>query len=380
MKLVIYAESDVVTAQPEVLVRLQAGHDLRAVILRAAEPAAFSLVSHHGLDALWLAPGLWGAVTPDRRHTAEFPEVNQWSHQPLPAFESQWPMYCPTNHDLAAELAIGYAVTATQMGASGIYCTHLRFHHPADVAQLWGCLCSRCQTTMVRFGLTIEELETFWTRLAHRLHALPVVSWPGVDRTAGAHGLLNWWASLTDSDFPQRWFEWKNATLRRFFSTLADAFREAAPGMSFASNTFEPLLAPLVGHATTTTEMSEWYSPLLGYWPTHVRQSGLNLATWHARLAKTQDVDAAVVALEAVLSAPGVLRDEGACITSELQTGADIAAHLHRPYWPVLNGTNGAGISLHTALDMAEQNNASGVVLQGISQLFGGDRTLDAWV
>lgn len=379
MKLVIYAQSDVVTAQPEVLARLQAWHDLRAVILRTAEPAAFSLVSHRGLDALWLAPGLWGAVTPDIRHNAEFPKVRQWSHQPLPAFESEWQMYCPTNHDLAAELAIGYAATAMAMGASGIYCTHLRFHHPADVAQLWGCICSRCQTTMVGFGLTIEDLEKFWTRLSNRLHALPVDSWPGVDRTVGVHGLLNWWASLTDSDFPLRWFDWKNATLRRFVSALFDAFREAAPGMFFASNTFEPLLAPLVGHAATTTEMSEWYSPLFGYWPTHVRQSGLNLATWHARLAKTQDVDSVVIALEAVLSAPGVLRDAGACITWEFQAGADIAARLRRPYWPVLNGTIGVDISLPTSLDMAERNHASGVVLQGISQLFGGDRSLDAW-
>lgn len=380
MELVVYAPPEVLISHLDVLDHLRSEHPLRAVILRGPEIEAFEAVRQRGLEAWWLAPGLWGNVKPPRELQAEFPEVPAWTEDLPEAFESRWSMFCPTVPELPTKLASDYARMAAEMGATGIYCTHMRYHHPADVAQLWGCVCSRCRSGMKRHDISIGVLTDFLRRLAEALRSMPVRSWAQAGSPlTGTHPLIGWWASLTESDVPLRWFTWKNETLQRLLSGLAKAFRAASPGLFFASNSFEPIWAPLVGHGANTLEPSAWYSPLLGYWPTHVRQSALNLAEWHARLGSVQEgTDAVLAALENVLDADGALSEAGRGVAQELRLGSAVAAEMKLPYWPVLDGTSEAVVPLSQAMNTARETGATGVVLQGISQLLE-DRTLDPW-
>jgi hypothetical protein len=380
MELAVYAPPDVLITNLGALDRIRSEHPLRAVILRSPEAEAFAAVRQRDLEAWWLAPGLWGNVKPPRERQAKFPEVPGWTGTVPEAFESQWRMFCPTDPELPAELGAAYARTAMELDATGIYCTHLRYHHPADVAQLWGCACPRCRSGVEQqCGISFEDIQDFWQRLSGALRKVPVGSWAEAGRLrSDAHPLAGWWASLTDSGVPLRWFEWKNATLQELLSTLAKTFRSEFPDGFFASNGFEPLWAPLVGHAPTTLEASAWYSPLLGYWSTHVRQSALNLAEWHARLADERDIGPVLAALEGVCDTDGALRDAERCVALELGLGSDVAADIQLPYWPVLNGTSEATPFLGQSMDLARKVGARGVVLQGISQLLE-DQSLDSW-
>ena len=55
-----------------------------------------------------------------------------------------------------------------------------------------------------------------------------------------------------------------------------------------------------------------------------------------------------------------------------------MATEIKLPYWPVLDGTSEAVVPLSQAMNTAREAEATGVVLQGISQLLE-DRTLDPW-
>ena len=377
--MVVYAPPSAVRSRPDLLDRLQSEHEVRAVILRSPDAAAFDEVRQRGLEAWWLAPGLWGEVEPARERQAEFPEVPGWAGNPLEAFEARWPMFCPTDPDLPQDLASSYARRARELGATGIYCTHLRYHHPADVQHLWGCICPRCRSGMVKFGLSVEEIADFWKRLSEGLRRRSVGSWDGEERKSrNGHPLVRRWASLAESDFPLRWFAWKNATLENLFSKLVEALRRELPDTFVASNSFEPFWANLVGHAGATLESSAWYSPLLGYWPTHVRQSAFNLAVWQARLGGEQSAEEVLSALARVLGLGATFDETDNGVAKELRLSSEIAANLGLPYWPVLNGTSGAGVSLRRCTRLAREAGAQGVVLQGISQLLQ-DRTLDFW-
>ena len=377
--MVVYAPPRAVRSHPDLLDRLRSEHEVRAVILRRPDLAAFGEVRRRGLEAWWLAPGLWGEVEPARERRAEFPEVPGWTEDPLEAFEARWPMFCPTDPDLSQDVASSYARIAKELGATGIYCTHLRYHHPADVPHLWGCICPRCRSGMAKYGLSVEEMANFWKRLSGALRRRPIGSWGGAEhKNVDGHPLVGWWASLAESDFPLRWFAWKNATLRNLFSELAEALSTELPDTFVASNGFEPLWADLVGHAGTTLESSAWYSPLLGYWPTHVRQSAFNLAVWHARLGGEQGAEDALSALARVVGLEATFDQPDIGVAKELELGSEIATNLGLPYWPVLNGTSETVVSLHHCTRLAREAGAEGIILQGISQLLK-DRTLDFW-
>lgn len=380
MDLAVYAPPEALIARLHVLDQLRSEHSLRAVILRSSEPAAFAAVRERELEVWWLAPGLWGEVEPPRERRAVFPVVPGWSEDPPEAFEAQWPaMFCPTDPDLLLELASTYAQTANELEATGVYCTHMRYHHPADVMQLWGCVCSRCRSEMKRYGVSVQEVEHFWLRLADALRSMPVKSWATIAQPrTDVHPVVAWWASLTDSDVPVRWFAWKNATLQRLLATLARAFRTTLPHKFFVSNSFEPYWATLVGHTPETLESSDWYSPLLGYWPNHVHQSALNLAVWHARLGNEKDVELVLAALESILNGKEILHKHNDAVFRELQMGSKIATDVNLPYWPVLNGTSKNTVPLGQSMELAREVGASGVVLQGISQMLG-DSRLDSW-
>lgn len=381
MDLAVYAPPEALLANLSVLDRLRSEHPLKAVILRSPEAEAFAAVRRCGLEAWWLAPGLWGNVEPTRERRALFPEVLGWTGTVPQAFESQWPMFCPTDPELLTKLGASYARTALELEATGIYCTHLRYHHPADVAQLWGCVCDRCRYSVEQQeGISVEDVLDFLHKLAAVLRSTPVHRWGEEFRfhRENLHPLIGWWAYLTDSDVPLRWFRWKNATLQNLLTALRRAFCSDFSGGFFASNSFEPLWAPLVGHAPATLEASSWYSPLLGYWPTHVRQSGFNLAEWHARLAGERDIVAVVAALESVCDMREALSDTQRCIDLELRLGSAVASSLRLPFWPVMNGTSAATPSLGWSMEQAQKVGARGVVLQGVSQLLD-DGSLDPW-
>ena len=79
MELVVYAPPEVLISHLDVLDHLRSEHPLRAVILRESEIEAFEAVRQRGLEAWWLAPGLWGNVKPPPERQAEFPEVPAWT-------------------------------------------------------------------------------------------------------------------------------------------------------------------------------------------------------------------------------------------------------------------------------------------------------------
>jgi len=377
MEFAVYAPPDILLKRPDALDRLQE-RSVRLVILRSADAVACSAVTERGMRAWWLAPGLWGRVEPQIGRQVQLPAVPEWTGREENAFEAQWKMYCPTDPRLPAQLAAEYVQVARAIGASGIHRTHFRYQHPANVTQLWGCVCPRCLAGMAEKGLDLQALGDFWARLARRLRCLPIGAWSIPAAADALHPLLGWWQALTGSDFPNRWFAWKNATLQRASAALSEAIRDAAPELTVASNGFEPFWAVLVGHSPAVLRFSSWYSPLLGYWSTHVRQSAVHLGLWHARLAQLDDVDSVLKVLEAIMESQPILSDPRACLEWELRRGAAIAVELGLPYWPVVNGTSDALVPLGHAVAAAERVGASGVVLQGVSQLLC-DPSLDVW-
>lgn len=376
MEIVVYAPGAAVRAHPDVLKRLSLAHQLRAVVLRNEDPAAAELIRKEGVDVWWLAPGLWGNVTPTPSQRAQF--LNTPHVRGLPAFESQWPgVYCPTNLDVHKGLVEQYIAVCARIGATGVYATHFRYHHPADIRQLWGCVCPRCVGYMQWLNLAPSDLNTFWEVLARRLEDQPVASWPEFTReTHPSHPLVSWWDAVTLTDIASRWFVWRGATIAGVIEMYANGLRDA--GLFFTANSFDPIWAPLVGHVPGAVGLSAWYTPLLGYWATHVQQSAANLSRWHARLGNVKDVDLVSDAIASIVNADASLVEAAAALHHSLERGRWIAATVDRPYWPVVAGTSTAQPRVAQAFTWALECGAAGVVLQGVSQLLD-DPTLDDW-
>ena len=379
MKLAVYSPAIELVRQTEALDLLLSSHDVHSVIIRSANPHAFELAKSKGLEAWWLAPGLWGNVDVGKGQAAVFPDVPGWKKDNALYYEGQWPMLCPTDPALPGMLADHYAATSRLLGADGIYGTHLRFHHPADISHLWGCVCTRCQEQMKRYGLSLEELQLFWMRLRQGLQSIPVESWatPAPGQTA-YHRLVAWWASVADMDFPLRWFKWKNEVLGLFLKRLKEAYQATGLNHPWITNSFEPILAPLAGHHPDALHYSDWYSPLLGYWPTHLWQSVLNIALWHSRLIHSAEFSPVLSAFEQILGHDGAVSHPMKTLREELMLGKEISNRLGLPYWPVLNGTSQSLVPISIAMKCAEEAGACGIVLQGISQLLG-NQALDQW-
>lgn len=385
MQLYAYAPADAINRRPDLLDVLQREHDLQGIILRDGDPAAFEHVRRRGLVALWLAPGLWGHHAPASGTRAMFPRVSEWDQETFPAYESQFPMACTNTPGLSARNGVGYAIRARDLGASGVFGTHQRYHHPANLEHLWGCGCVHCQKKAQTQGIDLDEVPRFLGQLATALARLPVDAWTAVPLTPGQHPLIGWWCALTDSNFPARWFAWKNATIEQYLAELTAAYTVNAPGLSFATNGFEPLLADLVGNHISALTGSAWYAPLLGYWPHHVRASLRNLAAWHAALAGAGKPSQAEQELAELLDLRAALDNPAVGIRRQIRQGAENAAAAGRPYYPVLNGTvaNQYGgraeqFSLREGMELAREAGAAGVILQGISQLLD-DPELDFW-
>lgn len=384
-RIILYAPSAAITARPDLLDRVAERYDLRSVIIRSPDRTAFELVRERDLDALWLAPGLWGDGQQPATNRAVFPSVPGWDASLHPAYERQFPMQCPNSPGFAGELGAYYAQTANALGATGVFATHQRYHHPANLEHLWGCICPNCWVTAAQTGLDVGEISNFWRALAHKLAKLPAEQWAQVPVMASTNPLIDWWAALTDMDFPLRWFAWKNTSIESHMLRVRAAFEAGAPKLTFAANCFEPLLAPLVGNAPTTQRSSIWYAPLLGYWSHHVHGSLENLAAWHLILSSQGTRDSILQALATLLGVGAALNDAAHGIRQELYLGAAQAAQLGMEYYPVLNGTianqyggTASQFSLAEGLDLAERLGAAGVIVQGISQLLD-DALLDFW-
>ena len=382
MKLYVYAPAQAVIERPDLLARLLARYDLCGVILRSAEREAFDIVRRHDLDAFWLAPGLWGHIEFEERKQAAFGVVPGWNLAQYPAYESQFPMHCPNTPDLAEENGFRYAETAKKLEATGVFGTHVRYHHPADIEHLWGCMCDRCRASA---PLDLDVMAQFLSVLKQALETLPVEQWRSVHCPSEGHPLVAWWAAVTQMDFPLRWFEWKNRSIGDYLVRLRNAFENELPGQFFATNCFEPFLGPLVGNSPDTQRSSNWYAPLMGYWTHHVYDSLRNIAAWQCKLAGHAKPSDAFQAIARLVGGAQPLEDAAAAIEVQLRMGAENAAHSGRDYYPILNGTiaNQYGgtanqFALSRGIELAGELGASGIIAQGISQLLD-DSTLDFW-
>jgi hypothetical protein len=383
MKLYVYAPAQAIVDHPDLLSRLNERYDLGGVIIRSAEPKAFEVVLQHGLQALWLAPGLWGHVRFERTQQAEFAAVPAWDKEQYPAYERQFPMYCPNTPGLAEENGRLYAETAQALRATGIFGTHLRYHHPADIEHLWGCVCAHCRASA---DIDFDLIPQFWADLRRALQKLPVEQWASI-RTdyAGEHPLIEWWAAVTQREFPRQWFNWKDHCIGSYLARLRASFETHWSGHVFATNCFEPLLGPLVGNSPDTQPSSDWYAPLLGYWTHHVHESLNNMAAWHQGLAGKATHKDVFGAIAGLVGLDQALENAAIGIEQQLRMGAANAAQIGRDYYPVLNGTitNQYGgtadqFALSSGVELASELGASGIIAQGISQLLD-DPTLDFW-
>lgn len=375
----VYAPAEAIIARPDLLDSVASKYDFRGVIIRNASQDATQIVQQHGLKAFWLGPGLWGHTPLALADPARFADVPAWDAETYPAYECQFLMGCAHTPGLAAATAAAYAELVRKLGADGVFGTHIRYHHPANIEHLWGCVCVHCRTKAAADRIDFDEIPRFLSRLATVLQQLPLDQWAQISPAEGAHPLVGWWAAVTETDFPLRWFSWKNTTIQRYIHELATGFQQAMPGLFFATNTFEPFLGALVGNAAETQMVSAWYAPLLGYWPHHVEQSLNNLAVWHAALsgqAVQADHLAAIMQIDS---------DVQEAMRQQIRTGAALASRIDRDYYPVFNGAaaNPYGgtaeqFPLGQALELAEKAGAKGVIIQGISQLLD-DASLDFW-
>lgn len=385
MHIVTYASADAINRRPDLLDLLLEEYGLQGVIIRDADTKAFEHVRKRGLMALWLAPGLWGNIEAEDGEPTIFPHIEEWDCSAFPAYEQRFPMVCANSPGLAARIGTAYARTTQSLGASGVFATHLRYHHPADLNHLWGCICKECTVRAVEQDVAVGDIPRFLNGLMKALHKLPVDTWHIVEPIPGIHPLIGWWCALTDTDFPMRWFGWKNSTIAHYVAELHTVYTATTCGGIFAHNCFEPILADLVGNRDRTQEDSAWYAPLLGYWSHHVRASVRNLAGWHMALAGQTDLAAVERALATLLGLDAALTDSATGIRRQIRLGAENAASLRRPYYPVLNGTvkNQYGgrakqFTLQEGLRLARSAGATGVITQGISQLLG-NPALDFW-
>lgn len=382
MKLYVYASAEAVIARPELLSRLSARYNLRGVIIRSAEVKAFEIVLQQGLEALWLAPGLWGHVAFEDSHKAVFLPAPDWDSARYPAYERQFPMHCPTRPGLAEKHGRHYADTVNRLGATGVFGTHLRYHHPANIEHLWGCACEHCRA---HAPVDIDLLPQFWSALRATLQNVPALRWDSLAPAIDEHPLVAWWAAVAAMDFPIQWFEWKNESIGEYLARLRTSFEEHASNNVFATNCFEPLLGPLVGQKPDTQRTSDWYAPLLGYWPHHVHESINNLAAWHRQLVGGEDLEAVRQAITRLVGLDSSLSNTLISIEQQLRLGAANAARIKREYYPVLNGTiahkyggTADQFPLSRGIELASELGASGIITQGISQLLD-DPTLDFW-
>jgi hypothetical protein len=383
MRVYVYAPAQAIIDHPDLLSRLRERYDLRGVIIRSAEPQAFDIARQRDLEAFWLAPGLWGHIHFDRARQAEFMAVPEWDQSQYPAYEHQFPMHCPNTPGLAEENGRSYAETVKTLGATGIFGTHLRYHHPADIEHLWGCVCPHCRASAdIDFG----RIPPFWADLTRALQKIPVEQWASIGAgDAGEHPLIAWWAAVTELDFPLQWFAWKDRCIGNYLTRLRMSFEAQLSDRVFATNCFEPLLGPLVGNSPGTQQSSDWYAPLLGYWTHHVHESLNNIAAWHRGLVGNATHRNVLEAVARLVGLDQTLENAATGIEQQLRVGAAHAAQIGRDYYPILNGTNANQyggtadqFALSRGIELAGELGASSIIAQGISQLLD-DPTLDFW-
>jgi hypothetical protein len=369
MQTAIYAPAESIKRQPEVLSELKSRWGLCVVIVRGEDPAAFRIVRENGLEAWWLAPGLWGELDVPAGEEAVFVPIEGAD---IPAHERRWPMLCPARPGLGKRLGSEYATRARNCGADGVLCTHLRYHHPADIHGLWGCVCEAwCAGAMREWGLSPAHLKEALSKLPHAVRLGMAITSSG-KRSSGSpaavHPLAAWWDDLVGGDTFARWFRWRCHTVARLLAQIESTFRGELE-RPFAINAFEPFMAGAVGQDySTLVEFSDVLSPLLSYHDIHFVQSLSNLASWLSTWAHAPN-GLTAQAIAHVIGVRCDLEDRKKVTLACLEKAASAARALQVRFWPTFRALSCPPAEVRAYFEAASALGAELIVFQGVDAL-----------
>lgn len=295
-------------------------------------------------------------------------------------------MYCPSKERVNAWLEAVYTDVARTYDVGAIDITHARYPKFSFVETLFQCACPDCARAAGELGYDlpriVSRLGTALERIGH-LAARDLAT--AAREPLGALDLIQ---ALPELGAWGEWLGFRCDLLTRNLQRFRWAVRATERPVRFASDTYPPALAALVGHRYRDWPgHSDFYSPLLSHIFAFITQG---FASWtrflRARVADLSEADALGLlyrlsgydglGMPETLAGLGLERPDGefwqvpiAGLMERDLAKSRLYASREIPSYPIIQGGVWPPEVVRQLIDAAEQCGHDGIIFQGTGSL-----------
>lgn len=295
-------------------------------------------------------------------------------------------MFCPSKEPINAWLEAVFADIARNYEVEAIDVTHARYPKFAFVETLFQCACPDCVRSAAELGYDLPRIVAGLRRAIERLGEVSASGLAALVRNpAGLGDLIQ---VLPETADLARWLDFRCDLIARNLRRFRQAVRSSGRPVLFASDTYPPALAAIVGHRYADwPSHSDFYSPLLSHifafitmgfanWTRFFQEQVADLSEGDALRLLYRLTGYDELGMPETIEALGLDRPDGEfrqvpivglmerdLAKSRLYASAEI------PSYPIVQGGVWPPIVVRRLVDAAERIGHDGIIFQGTGSL-----------